>query len=112
MECAGISQPLFVVTGSCHGLEVTLDSHHVPFGAVVQHSQSSRRILLHNSGDIGASFRWEEEMFSPDFSISPVQGYISPGMEVGRTGYCSKKTRAVDIIMYVQYSAKFYLGRH
>ena len=81
-ECGGISQPLFVVTGSCHGLEITLDSNHMPFGAVVQHSQSSRRVLMHNSGDIGASFRWEHDRFPPDFSIAPVDGYISPGMEV------------------------------
>lgn len=28
------------------------------------------------------SFRWEKEQFAPDFSIAPVEGYISPGMEV------------------------------
>ena len=82
LECLGISQPLFVVTGSCHGIEVALDTARVPFGAVTQHSKSFRRILMVNSGDIGASFRWEAEKFKPDFSISPVDGYISPGMQV------------------------------
>lgn len=82
LECLGMSQPLFVVTGSCHGLEISLDTARVSFGAVTQHSQSSRRILMINSGDIGASFRWEEEKFKPDFSISPIDGYISPGMQV------------------------------
>ena len=82
LECLGMSQPLFVVTGSCHGLEISLDTTRVPFGAVTQHSKSSRRILMINSGDIGASFRWEEERFKPDFTISPVDGYISPGMQV------------------------------
>ena len=53
LECVGTSRPLFMVTGSCHGLEVTLDSDHVPFGAVVQSSQSTRRILMINTGDIG-----------------------------------------------------------
>ena len=38
-----------------------------------------------NSGDIGASFRWEAEKFEPDFTISPVDGYISPGMQVCST---------------------------
>ena len=85
LECLGMSQPLFVVSGSCHGLEIALDTARVPFGAVTQHSQSSRRILMINSGDIGASFRWEEERFKPDFSISPVDGYISPGMQVCTT---------------------------
>ena len=82
LECLGTSQPLFVVTGSCHGLEISLDTARVPFGAVTQHSESSRRILMINSGDIGASFRWEAERFKPDFTISPVDGYISPGMQV------------------------------
>ena len=49
-----MSQPLFMVTGSCLGQEIQLDTDHVPFGAVWQGSQSSRRILLINSGDIGA----------------------------------------------------------
>ena len=35
-----------------------------------------------NSGDIGARFLWDHERFAPDFSISPVEGYISPGMQV------------------------------
>lgn len=56
LECSGLSKPLFVVTGSCHGIEITLDTYHIPFGAVVQQSQSTRRILLLNSGDIGAKY--------------------------------------------------------
>lgn len=54
LESSGLSQPLFMVTGSCHGIEITLDTYHIPFGAVVLHSQSTRRILLLNTGDIGA----------------------------------------------------------
>ena len=54
METHGQCHPLFVVKGSCHGLEIGLDSSHVPFGAVVLNSQSIRRILMINSGDIGA----------------------------------------------------------
>lgn len=54
MEIHGLSYPLFVVRGSCQGLEVSLDSDHIPFGAVVLYSKSYRRILMLNSGDIGA----------------------------------------------------------
>ena len=54
LECLGYPLPLLIVTGSCQGLEITLDSDHVPFGAVVLKSQSERRVLMHNSGDIGA----------------------------------------------------------
>ena len=54
MESYGLSHPLFVVRGSCHGLEISLDNDHIPFGAVVLHSQSTRRIQMVNNGDIGA----------------------------------------------------------
>lgn len=27
-------------------------------------------------------FKWDVRKFSPDFSVSPTEGYISPGMEV------------------------------
>ena len=49
-----MAQPLFMVTGSCLGQDIKLDTDHVPFGAVWQGSQSSRRILIINSGDVGA----------------------------------------------------------
>jgi len=54
MECAGMSQPLFIVTGSCQGLEICLDQDSIPFGAVVQGSTSKRRFVMQNKGDIGA----------------------------------------------------------
>ncbi|XP_077975805.1 hydrocephalus-inducing protein homolog isoform X2 [Styela clava] len=85
MECAGMSQPVFVVSGSCQGIEISLDQDSVPFGGVVQRSCSTRRIMMQNTGDIGAGFRWEAEKFAPDFSIEPISGYISPGMEVSFT---------------------------
>jgi len=62
LECSGLSQPLFVVTGSCHGIEITLDTYHIPFGPVVLQSQSTRRVLLMNTGDIGA--RYEHQPYS------------------------------------------------
>ncbi|XP_074864560.1 hydrocephalus-inducing protein homolog isoform X2 [Carettochelys insculpta] len=82
LECMGLLRSFFVVQGCCQGIEVTLDQDHIPFGAVVQRSQASRRILMQNTGDIGVRFKWDIKSFEPDFSISPVEGYISPGMEV------------------------------
>ena len=49
-------QPLLMVSGSCQGLEIVLDGDHLPFGAVVLKSQSKRRLLMLNSGDIGARY--------------------------------------------------------
>ncbi|XP_066494024.1 hydrocephalus-inducing protein-like [Tiliqua scincoides] len=82
IECHGILRSLFMVQGSCPGIEVSLDQEHLPFGAVVQRSQASRHITMQNTGDIGVGFKWDARRFKPDFSIKPVEGYISAGMDV------------------------------
>ncbi|KAJ3115022.1 hypothetical protein HDU96_001327 [Phlyctochytrium bullatum] len=82
MEAPGISRPLFLVSGACQGIEVKLENDTLPFGAVVQRSCTTRRIQLQNVGDIGAKFHWDISKFLPDFSITPTEGYISPGMDI------------------------------
>ncbi|KAL6479129.1 hypothetical protein MHYP_G00125620 [Metynnis hypsauchen] len=82
LKCLGTVSPLLVLKGCCQGMEVTLDQDYMAFGAVAQRCQATRRIVLQNTGDIGAKFRWDVKCFAPDFSISPAEGYISPGMEV------------------------------
>ena len=52
LECAGMSQPLFVVKGSCLGMEVSLDSDSLSFGTVYQRSSSSRKLVMSNTGDM------------------------------------------------------------
>lgn len=54
LECLGTVRPLLVVQGCCHGIEVQLDQNHLPFGAVAKGSQVSRRIVMSNTGDMGA----------------------------------------------------------
>ncbi|KAJ3106206.1 hypothetical protein HDU97_006839 [Phlyctochytrium planicorne] len=82
LEAPGVSKPLFMVSGACQGIEVKLENDTLPFGAVVQRSCTTRRIQLQNVGDIGAKFHWDITKFQPDFSISPTEGYISPGMDI------------------------------
>ncbi|KAL2094104.1 hypothetical protein ACEWY4_011416 [Coilia grayii] len=82
LECMGIVLPLLVLRGACHGVEIRLDQDFLTFGAVVQRCHTSKRILMQNTGDIGARFQWDVRSFLPDFSICPVEGYICPGMEV------------------------------
>ena len=65
-------QPLCVVTGSCQGIEIKLDSSNISFGAVVKGTSVVRRVLLENSGDIGVKYQWAAARFLPHFSISPV----------------------------------------
>ncbi|KAL5255873.1 hypothetical protein ACHWQZ_G011188 [Mnemiopsis leidyi] len=83
LECVGgISVPLFTIQGSCQAVGIELDTEHIPFGAVVRGAQSTRKLVMYNTGDIGARFRWNETSFAPDFSISPVEGYVATGMHV------------------------------
>ncbi|XP_057569314.1 hydrocephalus-inducing protein homolog [Hippopotamus amphibius kiboko] len=82
MECMGLLRPLFLLSGCCQALEISLDQEHLPFGPVVCQTQASRRILMLNSGDMGARFKWDARKFEPHFSISPEEGYITAGMEV------------------------------
>lgn len=53
MECNGLVRSLFMVRGSCQGIQVSLDQDHLSFGAVVQQSYTCRHIVMHNTGDIG-----------------------------------------------------------
>ncbi|KAJ1558923.1 hypothetical protein HK096_003058, partial [Nowakowskiella sp. JEL0078] len=82
LEAPGISKPLFIISGACQGIEIKLENDTLPFGAVVQKSSTTRRIQLQNTGDIGAKFHWDDSKFEPDFSITPSEGYISPGMDI------------------------------
>ncbi|XP_029109509.1 hydrocephalus-inducing protein homolog isoform X1 [Scleropages formosus] len=82
LECLGTVCPLLVLQGCCHGVEVMLDQTCLPFGAVAKGGQASRRVVMSNTGDMGARFKWDTKKFSPDFSISPTEGYICPGMVI------------------------------
>ncbi|GCB61582.1 hypothetical protein scyTo_0011337, partial [Scyliorhinus torazame] len=82
MECTGVSKPLFVIRGSGQGIEIILDQDCIAFGAVVLRSQVTRLIMIQNVGDIGVSFKWDIVKFKPHYSITPVEGYVSPGMDV------------------------------
>ncbi|XP_026221932.1 hydrocephalus-inducing protein homolog [Anabas testudineus] len=81
-QFAGLLHPLLTIQGCCQGVEVQLDQDHLAFGAVVQCCQARKRIIMMNTGDLGARFQWRTKNFPPELTISPSKGYICPGMEV------------------------------
>ena len=81
-ESSGLTRHLFTVSGSCQGISIQLENDTLPFGAVVQKSSTTRKLQLQNLGDIGAKFCWDISKFWPDFTITPSEGYISPGMDI------------------------------
>lgn len=54
MESMGLLRPLFLLSGCCQALEISLDQEHLPFGPVTHQTQATRRILMLNTGDMGA----------------------------------------------------------
>lgn len=73
-------EPLFLIQGECHGVVVDMDHNQLYFSAVVN-SEATRRVVLSNTGDIGTRFEWQVSKLNDWFSISPREGYISPGSE-------------------------------
>ncbi|OCT82470.1 hypothetical protein XELAEV_18025000mg [Xenopus laevis] len=82
LEAYGVTRSLLVLRGCSQGLELSLDQEYISFGAVVIQCQATRRIILSNTGELGARFKWDSEKFQPDFSISPAFGYITAGTDV------------------------------
>ncbi|XP_073911808.1 hydrocephalus-inducing protein homolog [Castor canadensis] len=107
MECMGLLHPLFLLSGCCQALEISLDQEHLPFGPVVYQTQATRRILMFNTGDVGARFKWDVRKFKPHFSISPEEGYITAGMEVSfevtyRPSEVGKESLYKNLHCYIQ----------
>jgi hydrocephalus-inducing protein len=95
MDVEGFSVPLLFISGTGinqyiinitlllgHGIELKLESDITTFASVVQNGSSSQKLRLINIGDIATKFKWDTAKFLPDFSISPSEGFLSPGMDV------------------------------
>nr|CAD7202008.1 unnamed protein product [Timema douglasi] len=75
-------EPLCLMMGSCIGSEFQLDRKYLPFGMVVQGCQSSLKLLLSNTGELGARFCWSRDNCDNLFTITPASGYLSPGVTI------------------------------
>ncbi|RMZ93720.1 hydrocephalus-inducing -like [Brachionus plicatilis] len=82
VEYCGICVPVCSVRGAALGYNIWLESSTLPFGAITQKCATTKRLLMHNDGDIGASFRWDVHKMAPEFTIYPATGYISAGMQI------------------------------
>ena len=70
------------MAGKAEGIELGLDTDSLPFGTVVEKSQKVKKLKLENTGDIPITYNWMEATFGPHFSISPLSGKVTPGMDV------------------------------
>jgi hydrocephalus-inducing protein len=82
-ECQGHLLPLMTVQGACQGVQLEMDNDQLAFGVVAVQSRAVKRVLLSNTGDVGAKFKWDiPEAAQQWFTITPAMGYLSPGLEV------------------------------
>ncbi|CAE7771395.1 Hydin [Symbiodinium pilosum] len=79
----GIDMHICHVTGSCHAAEVRLSEHSLLFGDVVFDATSTKRVHLHNFGDLGVKFRFDTPpKLQNTFSVEPAEGYAAPRDDV------------------------------
>jgi hydrocephalus-inducing protein len=79
VTAAGVPLSLTTLSGACLGTDLQLASETVPFGTVALGSRAARRVQLSNTGDVGAKFTWDGAALGPNFSITPLQGFLAPG---------------------------------
>ncbi|CAD7699389.1 unnamed protein product [Ostreobium quekettii] len=82
VDVANIRMCLFSVSGACIGTEVRLAGNSIPFGPVTKGSRASKFMKLENTGDTGTKFSWETSRLTPNFSLFPSEGFLSPGRDV------------------------------
>ncbi|XP_053973139.1 hydrocephalus-inducing protein-like [Hylaeus volcanicus] len=82
LQVSSAIMPLFMVRGSCVGAEFRLNRTHVSFGTIVEGCFAEVKVILMNTGDVGARFKWNTSKLPGNFRIDPVSGYCSPGMDV------------------------------
>ncbi|KAJ3364976.1 hypothetical protein GGF32_000634 [Allomyces javanicus] len=82
MEGGGQTIPLTIVSGLALGVDMRLESEMVPFGPVALGSSTTKKVTMSNVGDLGVFFKWDKQALLPEFTITPHEGYIAPGMDL------------------------------
>jgi hydrocephalus-inducing protein len=77
----GAASSLLTVTGVCEGIDVALETDHLAFGEVCEHSKLVRKLHLINSGDLPARYRWDLGALGDSFSIDPPEGIVMPSAD-------------------------------
>lgn len=82
IELEGCPQNLLFIIGTGHGIELKLETDIITFGSVVLNGSSTQKVKLKNIGDVGTKFKLETASLSQHFSVSPTEGFLSPGMDI------------------------------
>jgi len=71
------------ISGVCHATEIKLSEQSLLFGAVVLGSTATKKLHLHNFGDLGAKYGFEIPAKYRDIvTVAPASGFVSPHDDV------------------------------
>merc|ERR1719181_1504677 len=73
---------MLVLSGACVAMDLQLEMDQIAFGQVILGGAVTRRIMLQNLGDIASTFHIDRGAFMPDFSVTPVEGFLQPNEDV------------------------------
>ena len=66
------------VSAACVAMDLRLEMDALSFGQTTLHPRITRPLMLQNKGDIPSTWKPRQGAFAPDFSISPLEGYLQP----------------------------------
>ena len=78
----GRPRPLLQLAGACVAMEFALEMDQLSFGQAALNTRVMRRLMLQNLGDMPSTFRLDGKMVAPDFTITPLEGYLQPNEDV------------------------------
>ena len=78
-QVCGLPRAMLQLSGACVS-RWTCSSRWTPisFGQATLHSRITRPLMLQNKGDIPSTWRLDKALLQPDFSVSPLEGYLQP----------------------------------
>lgn len=82
VRLSGVSHTLLQVSGACLGVEAKLANEQIAFGPVVRGSRLVKHVVISNTGDVGTKFAWNATQLSPNFSVVPTDGFLSPNQDL------------------------------
>jgi len=74
----GLPKPLMQVTAACVAMDLQLEMEQLSFGQATLHSRITRPLMLQNRGDIPSTWKMDKATLLPDFTVSPMEGYLQP----------------------------------
>ncbi|KAK0162784.1 hypothetical protein PV327_006530 [Microctonus hyperodae] len=74
--------PLLLIRGRCIAAEFYVNRTDLRFDTVAIGYSIEDKLILNNSGDIDAYFKWNVKKLGPHFTLKPLKGYLSAGTNV------------------------------